>query len=84
MSTFDLFGHAPEKPARKRRAKGHARPPGTGPAGEKCKSCAHYTIRRYAKTYRKCGLMEAHWTRGASTDIRANDPACELWKGSQI
>ncbi len=92
----DLFGNAaPELPDRaltpKERRKlltgrtttlprGHAAAPGTGPAGETCKSCAHYTLRRYAKVYRKCGLMESKWTGGGATDIRAADPACSKWE----
>lgn len=59
--------------------KGHAWYPGTGPEGETCKSCKHYTIRRFSKAYRKCGLMEAHWTGGPGSDIRASDPACKFW-----
>lgn len=59
---------------------GHAWTPGTGPVGETCGSCVHYTLRRFAKAYRKCGLMRAQWTGGAGTDIRAGDPACKFWK----
>lgn len=59
--------------------RGHAARPGTGPEGETCGSCAHYTLRRMSKTYRKCILMKAKWTGGAGTDIRAGDPACSKW-----
>lgn len=59
---------------------GHAWQPGTGPAGETCKTCEHYTIKYMAKTYRKCGLMQAKWTSGPGTDIRAGDPACKKWE----
>lgn len=59
--------------------KGHAARPGTGPAGETCGTCRHYTVRQMAKTYRKCGLMRAAWTGGPGTDIRKRDPACSLW-----
>ena len=34
----------------------------------------------FAKIYRKCGLMEKHWTGGAKTDIQATAPACEHFK----
>lgn len=60
--------------------RGHAAPPGSGPAGETCKTCDHYTLRRWAKVYRKCGLMQAQWTGGGATDIRASDPACRRWQ----
>lgn len=67
--------------SRKRnQAHGYAALPGSGPAGETCKSCKHYTIRQFSKSYRKCGLMEKHWTRGPGTDIRAGSPACSRWE----
>ena len=60
--------------------KGYAAPPGTGPVGETCKTCRHYALRHFSKTYRKCGLMMAHWTGGPGSDIRAGAPACRLWE----
>lgn len=59
--------------------RGHAAMPGTGPAGENCKTCRHLCRQRMAKTYLKCGLMRASWTGGPGTDIRAKDPACARW-----
>ncbi len=61
--------------------KGHAAKPGTGPTGETCKTCAHYTRVSWAGTYRKCGheLARAKWTHGPGSDIRARDPACSQW-----
>lgn len=59
--------------------RGYAGKPGTGPAGETCKTCEHYTIVRMAKSYRKCGLNRAKWTGGARSDILAGSPACEKW-----
>lgn len=61
------------------KAAGYAAPPGTGPAGETCGSCGHLARRRFAKVYLKCGLMEAHWTGGTGTDVRAKSPACRNW-----
>lgn len=60
--------------------KGYAALPGTGPAMETCGSCGHMVRRRMAKTYLKCGLVEAQWTRGSATDIRAGSPACRRWE----
>ncbi len=60
-------------------AKGYAAWPGTGPAGETCGSCGHLARKRMAKVYLKCGLMEAHWTGGTGTDVRAGSPACRNW-----
>ena len=59
--------------------RGHADRPGTGPEGETCGTCQHYTARRMSKTYRKCALTKATWTGGPGSDIRAKDPACSRW-----
>lgn len=58
---------------------GYAAPPGTGPEGETCATCAHFTRRLFAKTYLKCGLMAANWTGGRKTDVKARAPACRQW-----
>jgi hypothetical protein len=63
--------------------RGHAWQPGTGPQGETCKSCKHYTVKYLSKAYRKCGLMREHWTGGAGSDIRASDPACKKWEAAE-
>src|SRR5688572_21485722 len=60
--------------------KGYAALPGTGPAGETCKSCEHYTIRRFSKGYRKCMLTRATWTCGPGSDVKASSPACSRWE----
>ena len=62
---------------------GYAAPPGTGPSGETCGSCAHLFRNRMAKTYLKCSLMRAHWTGGLGTDVRARSPACRNWKAKE-
>lgn len=62
-------------------AKGYARPPGTGPAGETCKTCAHYCrVQGGGSKFPKCALIRFRWTHGPGTDIRAKSPACELWQ----
>ena len=63
--------------------RGHAAPPGTGPAGETCKTCAHIVRKEFAKTYIKCELSKARWTGGGGTDVRAGDPACSKWAGGE-
>ena len=61
--------------------RGHAAPPGTGPEGETCGSCAHIVRAGSSKRiYMKCGLMRAVWTHGPGTDIRARDLACGKWE----
>lgn len=61
---------------------GYAKPPGSGPAGETCKSCQYFCRIRWSpkKSFRKCGLLEAHWTHGPGTDILASAPACSMWQ----
>lgn len=59
---------------------GHAWPPGTGPEGETCGSCKHLARKSMGRVYLKCGLMQAVWTGGAGTDVRARDPACKKWE----
>ena len=58
----------------------HAMPPGTGPEGETCGSCAHLYRKQRAKTYLKCALTRAFWTGGGGTDVRKRDPACSKWE----
>ena len=70
--------------ARRRLKKGsYADVPGTGPAGETCKSCKHIARIKYANTYRKCELTRAGWTGGAGTDILASAPACSKWEKAE-
>ena len=61
---------------------GHAAPPGSGPAGHSCGDCKHLARRSFSKVYLKCGLMQASWTGGAGTDVRAHDPACRRWESN--
>jgi hypothetical protein len=59
---------------------GYAATPGSGPAGETCRTCKHLHRKRLAGTYLKCGLMSAVWTGGAATDVKAGSPACSRWE----
>jgi len=88
---IDLFGQPVSgvpvctrngKPIRKKtRPNGYAHPPGTGPAGETCKTCANYVRVQHGKRrWPKCLLLKYVWTCGPGTDIRAKSPACALWK----
>lgn len=76
---LDAHPGALTQPKHVSRGRGYAAAPGTGPAGETCKSCAHYSGHRMSKIYRKCGLMRAFWTGGPGTDIKAKSPACKHW-----
>ena len=87
---IDLFGQpitaaAPAPIADGKRRKtvpnGYAAAPGTGPAGQTCKTCIHLAHRKLGKTYLKCRLARDRWTGGAGTDIKANSPACTYWNG---
>ena len=67
------------------RPRGHAAPPGTGPSGETCKSCRHYTRDHYNdKVWLKCGLQKHRWSHCEATDIRAKDSACRCWEKPTI
>ena len=86
---ISLFGdEIPDvgKPVGREKKTGHAAAPGTGPAGETCKTCVFYTIvKPGANKFRKCGhpISRKHWTHGPGTDIKASDPACHFWKSAK-
>jgi hypothetical protein len=65
--------------------KGHAWMPGSGPAGETCGGCQYYVRKTSGarRVFRKCKLMEAHWTHGPGSDIRAKDAACKFWEADK-
>lgn len=73
----DLFGEVIIEPAH---SHGYAANPGTGPAGETCRTCKYYARLVYSKTYRKCAKVHRRWTRGSATDILAGAPACHHWE----
>lgn len=61
--------------------RGHIQPPGTGPAGETCRTCRYLSRSTgHAKTYLKCWLAKAFWTGGTATDVREGDAACRRWE----
>jgi len=84
----DLFGDEVEEPKAlppggKRRStvpNGYAARPGTGPAGETCKTCKHICRHRWSKVYLKCGMAKGLWTHGPGSDIKASSPACAKWE----
>lgn len=65
---------------RRSKKHGYAAPPGTGPAGETCKSCKHLTRKIMSGTFLKCGLMRAYWTGGYGTDVLSRAAACRRWE----
>ena len=55
--------------------------PGSGPAGETCKTCKHYCrVAGGRKAYPKCERMRHHWSHGPGSDIKAKAPACSGWE----
>lgn len=62
--------------------RGHAAAPGSGPAGETCKTCGHLVRIKMSGSYLKCGVMEIYWTGGPGTDVRAGDAACRRWEAT--
>lgn len=77
-----LLRSAGRAPARKPTAKnGYAAPPGTGPDGKTCRTCAHKrSMGNGAKHFIKCDLRRATWTKGEGTDILAKSPACSRYQ----
>ena len=88
LIVVDLFGEtvkvqiSESKSGRKpTQPKGYAAQPGTGPAGETCRTCRHKSSPgSTARVYWKCGLMREAWTGGPGTDIRMRSPACNKWE----
>lgn len=83
----DIFGNEVTEAEARRLMKrkgtqpnGYAAPPGSGPSGETCRTCAHiYRVETGSrKTFRKCALVKP--THGPGTDIRAKAPACRRWE----
>lgn len=90
-SLRDIFGNEVSEAEARRmlkrktpQPKGYAAPPGTGPAGETCKSCRHiYRVETGGrKAFRKCALIKA--TAGPGTDILAKAPACRRWEAPEV
>jgi hypothetical protein len=77
----DLFGNPDGGPRKKGTPpKGYAAPPGTGPSGETCGSCAYIRHSGNAGRYKKCELQRFRWTHGPGSDIRSGSPACSRWE----
>lgn len=83
MNNTDLFGQPlPPEPVRfGLRASGYARRPGTGPAGETCRTCRFAVKVGGGKShFYKCEIIRHRWTHGPGTDIKLRSPACEMWQ----
>ena len=85
----DLFGATyalQPAPSRQRKPRPawrglYADVPGTGPTGEKCRTCRHaLRIQPSARAFYKCGMARKLWTGGEATDVRLAAPACSRWE----
>lgn len=89
----DLLGHeitieearkierAGKKKRKQTQPKGYAARPGSGPAGENCKTCDHAChVNGGTRNFWKCDIIQHRWTHGPGTDIRLKSPACSFWK----
>lgn len=81
MTTPDLFGGQPDKARGKHYVmpRGYFGPPGAGPEGQTCGTCAHLCCIAMSKRYWKCGRARGKWTHGRATDILVRSPACIGW-----
>lgn len=59
--------------------RGYNQPPGTGPAGETCGTCAYIVGGR---RWHKCDLSRARWTHSRGTDVLVKAPACRKWSAT--
>ena len=58
--------------------------PGSGPAGETCKSCANACqVSGGSRAYWKCAIIKHRWSGCYATDIRLKSPACSFWEGKK-
>lgn len=81
MSDTDLFGNVVTEPRRRRPRFGYAWPPGSGPAGETCRTCRHACRLRFGmRAVYKCGAVRERWTASIRTDIRLDSPSCRGWE----
>lgn len=81
ISTEQLTAKKQPRPGRPWKG-GYAAQPGSGPAGETCKTC-HHRVRsrlRSDKVFQKCALMRHAWTSGPGCDIKCKTPACNRWQ----
>ena len=82
-SLFRMMDEHSKEPCRRGpKPSGYAGRPGTGPAGETCKTCLHAVCKRLANRYWKCAVYGrvCGWTGGRKTDILLRSPACERWE----
>lgn len=78
MAQHELFNAGPRT---KLRPGATPAPIGSGPEGETCRGCRFKVkVGSNCGAYLKCKLMEALWTRGPASDIRAKWAACSEWK----
>lgn len=70
----------PDSVKRPIKTRGHAMPPGSGPDGETCGTCASLIRKKGTeRQYLKCFLTASKWTGGSGSDVRGKDPACSKW-----
>lgn len=68
------------EPVKHPRDRAHPYPPGSGPPGQSCGTCAKLCERVFRKTYFKCHVLKRFWSAGPATDVRKKDPACMAWE----
>jgi len=74
----NCYGEEIDLKAPQKVPKGYRAPPGSGPEGETCRTCAYIKVNQQSRRYYKCGLVPM--THGPATDIRLKSPACSFWR----
>lgn len=80
IEAMNIFGEKITLKSQTPPPKGYAARPGTGPAGETCRTCKHMYRKLMSKTYLKCLLRKQFWTGGRGSDVLARSPACSFWE----
>lgn len=82
----DLFGEEVvlvAKPKSRKRVRGYAADPGTGPEGETCGSCKYiHRVKNWSgrKYWAKCGHPLGYISHSTASDIKVRAPACRCWE----
>ena len=76
----DVLAFAAQEKLRHPLDRAHPYPPGSGPPGQTCGTCAKLCVKECSRKYFKCHVLMKFWSCGPATDIRKKDLACMAWE----